>query len=259
MTVALHSNISEGKKKQVEHMFNRIAFRYDLLNQLLSFGIHNVWRKRAIRLLKSPARAGTERSGGQIRIPIAIGTKSQILDVATGTGDFAIDALKLNPEKITGIDISEDMLAFGRKKIERKNLSGTIELLKADAEDLPFPDNHFDAATVGFGVRNFENLEKGLSEISRTLKKDGTLAVLEFSIPEKFPMKQLYNFYLKNICPLIGRMISKDPVAYTYLFTSVSAFPYGEKFRNILLGCGFSKADVFPQTFGIVTIYIAKK
>ena len=254
MTVALHSNISEGKKKQVEHMFNRIAFRYDLLNQLLSFGIHNVWRKRAIRLLKSEI-PGPHRNGTFGRA----NPKSQILDVATGTGDFAIDALVLNPEKITGIDISEDMLAFGRKKIERKNLSSTIELLKADAEDLPFPDNHFDAATVGFGVRNFENLEKGLSEICRTLKKDGTLAVLEFSIPEKFPMKQLYNFYLKNICPLIGRMVSKDPVAYTYLFTSVSAFPYGEKFRHILLRCGFSKADAFPQTFGIVTIYIAKK
>ena len=123
----------------------------------------------------------------------------------------------------------------------------------------PFPENHFDAATVGFGVRNFENLEKGLAEVCRTLKKGGSFAVLEFSIPEKFPMKQLYNFYLKNICPLLGKMISKNPVAYNYLFESVRNFPYGEKLKKIMLGCGFSQVSVYPQTFGIVTIYIAKK
>jgi demethylmenaquinone methyltransferase/2-methoxy-6-polyprenyl-1,4-benzoquinol methylase len=244
MNVTPYSNVSEGKKVQVEKMFNEIAFRYDLLNQLLSFGIHKHWRRKAIRLLKSKI----------------LNPKSLLfLDVATGTADFAIDAVTLNPEKIIGIDIAEDMLAIGRKKIEQKNLSPIIQLLQADSENLPFPDNHFDAATVGFGVRNFENLEKGLSEICRTLKKGGTLAVLEFSIPEKFPMKHLYNFYFKNICPLLGRMVSKNPVAYTYLFKSVSNFPYGEKFRRILLNCGFSEAAVFPQTFGITTIYIAKK
>jgi demethylmenaquinone methyltransferase/2-methoxy-6-polyprenyl-1,4-benzoquinol methylase len=240
MNVTPYSNVSEGKKEQVEKMFNEIAFRYDLLNQLLSFGIHNRWRKKAISL-------------------IAKNNPKLVLDIATGTGDFAIEATSFHPEKIIGIDIAEEMLAIGRKKIEEKKLSHIIELVQADSEKIPFPDEHFDAATVGFGVRNFENLEKGLAEICRTLKKGGTLAVLEFSIPEKFPMKQLYNFYLKNICPLLGRIISKNPVAYTYLFKSVSGFPYGNKFKNILLGCGFAEADIFPQTFGIVTIYLAKK
>ena len=243
MAVTPYTNTAEGKKEQVERMFNEIAFRYDLLNQLLSFGIHNRWRRKAIRLLNS-----------ELLTP-----DSHLLDIATGTADFAIDAIELNPGKITGIDISEDMIAIGRKKVEEKKLSHLIELKKADSEDLPFPENHFDAATVGFGVRNFEHLEKGLSEICRVLKKDGTLAVLEFSIPEKFPMKQLYNFYMKFICPLLGRMISQNPVAYTYLFESVQQFPYGENFKKILLRCGFSEASVYPQTFGIVTIYIAKK
>ena len=241
--VTPYSNVSEGKKEQVEKMFNEIAFRYDLLNQLLSFGIHKRWRRKAIQFLKS-----------EIRNP-----KSELLDVATGTGDFAIDSTKLNPEKITGIDISEDMLTIGRKKIEEKNLSDIIELKKADSENLPFENDSFDAATVGFGVRNFENLDKGLSEICRVLKKGGAFAVLEFSIPEKFPMKQFYHFYLSIICPFIGRIISKNPVAYDYLFKSVSSFPYGENFKSILLKCGFSEANAYPQTFGVVTIYIAKK
>lgn len=240
MAVTPYSTASEGKKEQVEKMFNEIAFRYDLLNQLLSFGIHNLWRKKAISL-------------------IAKNDPKIILDVATGTADFAIDAVLLNPTKVIGIDIANDMLSIGRKKVEQKGLSRIIELSQANSEELPFPDNHFDAATVGFGVRNFENLEKGLSEICRTLKKGGTFAVLEFSIPEKFPMKQLYNFYLSIICPLLGRLISKNPVAYTYLFKSVKDFPYGERFTKILLNCGFSEAAAFPQTFGIVTIYIAKK
>jgi len=244
MNVTPYANVSEGKKEQVEKMFNEIAFRYDLLNQLLSFGIHKHWRRKSIQLLKSQI----ENSKSLI-----------LLDVATGTADFAIDAVTLNPDKITGIDIAEDMLAIGRKKLEQKKLTHIIELLQADSENLPFPDNHFDAATVGFGVRNFENLEKGLSEICRTLKKGGTLVVLEFSIPEKFPMSLLYNFYLSIICPLLGRMVSKNPVAYTYLFKSVSNFPYGERFKSILLNCGFSEARVYPQTFGITTIYIAKK
>lgn len=244
MNVTPYSNVPEGKKEQVEKMFNEIAFRYDLLNQLLSFGIHKRWRRKAILLLKS-----------QILNP-----KSLIfLDVATGTADFAIDAVKLNPEKIIGIDISDDMLAVGRKKIEQKKLSHIIELIKADSENLPFPENHFDAATVGFGVRNFENLEKGLSEVCRVLKKGGTFAVLEFSIPEKFPMNYIYNFYLKNICPFLGRIISKNPVAYEYLFKSVSNFPHGERFKTILLNCGFADVTFFPQTFGITTLYLAKK
>ncbi len=253
MVVTPYSNASEGKKEQVEKMFNEIAFRYDLLNQLLSFGIHNLWRKKAINLLQEA------NIGPRPNEKPSVEPKPIILDVATGTADFAIDAIALNPSKIIGIDIANDMLAVGRKKIEEKNLSNTIELLQANSENLPFADNYFDAATVGFGVRNFENLEKGLSEICRTLKKGGTFAVLEFSIPEKFPMQQLYNFYLEQICPLLGRMISKNPVAYIYLFKSVKSFPYGENFKSILLKCGFSKVQFYPRTFGIVTIYIAKK
>jgi len=243
--VTPYSNVSEGKKEQVEKMFNEIAFRYDLLNQLLSFGIHKRWRRKAIRLVSSSLFPHS--------------SSLCIIDVATGTAAFAIDAVALNPKKIIGIDISDDMLDIGRKKVAEKNLSGIIELTRADSENLPFDENHFDAATVGFGVRNFENLEKGLSEICRTLKEGGIFAVLEFSIPQKFPMKQFYHFYLKNICPLIGRIISKNPVAYDYLFKSVSGFPYGEKFKDILLKCGFSEVNIFPCTFGIVTIYIAKK
>ena len=218
MVVTPYSNVSEGKKEQVERMFNEIAFRYDLLNQLLSFGIHNRWRKKAIQLIDS--RLKTQGS--------------KIIDVATGTAAFAIDAVALKPKKIIGIDISDDMLAIGRKKVREKKLSDIIELIHADSENLPFPENHFDAATVGFGVRNFENLEKGLSEVCRTLKKGGILAVLEFSIPQKFPMKQFYHFYLSTICPVVGRIISKNPVAYNYLFKSVSGFPYGENFKSIL-------------------------
>lgn len=243
MTVTPYSNVSEGKKEQVEKMFNAIAFRYDLLNQLLSFGIHKRWRRKAIAILKSRVQSPSPR----------------ILDIATGTADFAIDAVKLRPEKITGIDISDEMLTIGRKKVKEKNLSSLIELVNADSENLPFPENHFDTATVGFGVRNFEHLEKGLSEISRTLKKNGALAVLEFSVPENFPMKQVYNFYLSTICPLIGRIISGNPVAYKYLFNSVRNFPYGENFKSILLRSGFSRVEIFPQTFGIATIYLAKK
>jgi len=244
MNVTPYSNAAEGKREQVEKMFNEIAFRYDLLNQLLSFGIHNRWRKKSIRLLESRIKNQESRI---------------FLDVATGTGDFAIDALALKPEKIIGIDISEEMLAVGKKKIEQKKLSSKIQLLQADSEALPFPENHFDAATVGFGVRNFENLEKGLAQVCRVIKKGGTFAILEFSIPEKFPMKQLYHFYLSTVCPLAGKMVSKNPIAYEYLFKSVSKFPYGEKFKAILLNCGFSEVSYYPQTFGIVTIYLAKK
>ena len=243
MVVTPYSNVSEGKKEQVEKMFNEIAYRYDLLNQLLSFGIHKSWRRKAIRLIK----------------PHLTNQSLQILDIASGTADFAIDAVKLNPEKITGIDISEDMLAVGRKKVNDRNLSGIISLMKADAENLPFLENHFNAATVGFGIRNFENLEKGLSEVCRVIKKGGSFAILEFSIPQKFPMKQLYHFYLSAVCPFLGRMISKNPVAYNYLFKSVSSFPFGEKMKKILLSCGFADVQVFPQTSGIVTIYLAKK
>ena len=243
ITITPYTHSENGKKEQVEKMFDEIAFRYDLLNQLLSFGIHKRWRKKTIQLIASSAQ----------------NKNMHLLDIATGTADFAIEAMRLNPGKITGIDISKDMLAIGRKKLEEKKLSGKIELLHADSENLPFLNDHFHAATVGFGIRNFENLEKGLSEVCRTLQKGGTFAILEFSFPEKFPVKQLYHFYLKNICPLLGKLISKNPVAYEYLFKSVYNFPYGEKLKSILLTCGFSEVRFYPQTLGIVTIYIAKK
>lgn len=230
------------KKEHIREMFNQIAFRYDTLNSLLSFGIHKCWRRKTIRMLSSK-----------------VTPTPCVLDVATGTADFAIDALALNPEQVTGIDISEEMLAQGRKKILLKELSGRIELKKADCENLPFRNETFDVVTVGFGVRNFEHLEAGLSEICRVLKKNGTLAVLEFSMPGTFLIKQVYNFYLKNLCPFFGKILSGSPVAYYYLFHSVKTFPYGENFKNILLNNGFSEVNYFPQTFGIVTIYLAKK
>ncbi|MFH1004005.1 MAG: bifunctional demethylmenaquinone methyltransferase/2-methoxy-6-polyprenyl-1,4-benzoquinol methylase UbiE [Bacteroidota bacterium] len=240
--VVIHPSLS-GRLGGAE-MFNVIAFRYDLLNQLLSFGIHKHWRKKAIQLLS----------------PFVIHhSSSVILDVATGTADFAIDACSINPKKVIGIDIAEDMLKLGKEKIKKKNLSEKIELMLADSENLPFQTNSFDAATVGFGVRNFKNLEKGLSEIHRTLKYGGVLAVLEFSMPQKFPMKQFYYFYLKNICPLVGKFISGDNTAYTYLFKSVQEFPGGESFIKILKDVGFSEISFFHQTFGITTIYLAIK
>lgn len=224
-------------------MFDSIAFRYDLLNQVLSMGIHHRWRKKAIRLLKSRLTS----------------THPAVLDIATGTAAFAIDAMALSPSQVTGIDISADMLVHGQKKVKELNLAEKIRLLQADSEALPFQSDSFDAATVGFGVRNFENLDKGLSEIARVLKSGSYLAVLEFSIPQKFPMNLLYKFYLSVICPFIGKLVSGNPIAYNYLFRSVEAFPYGENFRKILLKNGFREASCHPQTFGIVTIYLAKK
>jgi len=202
--------------------------------------VDKIWRKTAIRFLK-PVNPRT------------------ILDVATGTGDFAIQSLVLDPEKVTGIDISEGMLKIGREKVERLNLSPKIELLKGDSENLEFSDNSFDAVTVGFGVRNFEDLEKGLSEILRVLKPGATLVVLEFSRPRKFPMRQLYNFYFKNILPGLGRLRSKDKSAYTYLPESVEAFPDGIDFENILKKVGFKETSCRTLTFGISSIYIARK
>ena len=196
-----------SKKKQVSNMFDNIAPWYDFLNHFLSLGIDYSWRKKAIKVL---AKA-------QPKI---------ILDVATGTADFAIEANKqLQPEKVVGIDISNEMLEVGRKKIAKKNLGKRIELQLGDSENLPFPNNTFDAVTVAFGVRNFENLEKGMKEMNRVLKPGGTVVVLEFSRPTLFPFKQFYNFYFKNILPLIGRLTSKDPKAYNYLYESVQVFP----------------------------------
>ena len=178
-----------------------------------------------------------------------------VLDVATGTADLAIALAKSNPDKIIGIDISNGMLEVGRKKIAKKGLTQLITLEQADSEDLPFADNHFDAITVAFGVRNFENLEKGLSEMLRVLKPNGKLLVLEFSQPQKFPFKQVYNFYFKNILPGLGKLVSKDSSAYTYLPESVGAFPYGKKFTTILEKVGYKNTRLQPVTFGVATIY----
>jgi demethylmenaquinone methyltransferase/2-methoxy-6-polyprenyl-1,4-benzoquinol methylase len=229
-----------GKKDQVARMFNNISRNYDFLNHFLSLGIDRGWRKRAIGLLK----------------PLQ---PKYILDVATGTGDFAFQALDLNPDKVIGVDISEGMLEVGRKKIAKRNLADKIELGRGDSENLLFEENKFDAVTVGFGVRNFENLEKGLREIYRVLKPDAMLVVLEFSRPRKFPFRQLYNFYFKVILPKIGRLISKDKSAYTYLPASVEAFPDGKDFENILRQTGFKNTTCRPLTFGISSIYTARK
>lgn len=221
-------------------MFNNIAPRYDLLNHLLSAGIDITWRKKVINIV----RRHTHRT---------------ILDLATGTGDLAIEAAGLQPEKIVAADISTEMLKYQHKKLLRKNLSHLIELVHADAENLPFENDTFDVAMVAFGVRNFENLEKGLSEIHRVLKNGGLIVVLEFSKPERFPVKQLYNFYFRNILPGIGRLISKNNSAYTYLPDSVGHFPSGKDFAMFLEKTGFSQTTVQPVTMGIASIYTGKK
>ena len=230
----------QSKKGQVEEMFNNISHKYDLLNHLLSVNIDKIWRKKAVRRLISAQ-------------------PKFVLDIATGTGDFAVAITKLPGVKVTGIDISEGMLDVGWKKIEKKGLTEVIELLKADSENLPFGNNIYDAATVGFGVRNFENLEKGLSEILRVLKPGAKFLILEFSKPKKTPFKQLYSFYFTKILPFIGRLISKDSNAYTYLPESVNEFPDGERFLTILADVGFINNKSFPQTFGIAIIYEANK
>jgi demethylmenaquinone methyltransferase / 2-methoxy-6-polyprenyl-1,4-benzoquinol methylase len=240
MTVVPYKDKEKSKKEQVADMFNNISKRYDLLNHLLSAGIDIVWRKKAIKQLKHEQ-------------------PKLMLDIATGTGDFAIEALALNPDKIIGVDISEGMLEMGRQKMKRLGLEEKIELQLGDSEKLLFEDNKFDAAIVSFGVRNFENLEQGLADIFRVLRPGGTLVVLEFSKPKHFPFKQIYNFYFKYILPIIGKIISKDNSAYTYLPESVQAFPDGPQFLNILEKVGFNSTRCKTLTFGISSIYVGKK
>lgn len=229
-----------AKKQQVARMFNRISGRYDFLNHFLSLGIDILWRKKAIRLLKDKH-------------------PKQILDVATGTGDFAIEALALDPDRVIGVDISEGMLDVGRAKLTQRKLDKRIELRTGDSENLPFEDNIFDAVIVAFGVRNFENLEAGLKEMHRVLKPGGTVVILEFSKPSKFPMKQLYNAYFTAILPTVGRLISRDDSAYRYLPESVQAFPDGKDFLNVLSGTGFKNPKCDPLTFGISSLYWGSK
>lgn len=239
-TVTPYKNHTASKKEQVAEMFNNIAPKYDFLNQLLSLGIHKGWRKKAIELIKDKK-------------------PKTILDIATGTGDFAIEAMKLSPDKVVGVDISEGMLKLGIEKINKLGLQHKIELKLGDSENLPFGDNSFDAITVGFGVRNFENLEKGIADIHRVLNNGGVLSILEFSKPQNFPIKQVYHFYFRYVTPLIGKIFSKDNSAYTYLPESVNAFPAGEDFLKVLQQAGFKETKAYPLTFGIASIYIAKK
>jgi demethylmenaquinone methyltransferase/2-methoxy-6-polyprenyl-1,4-benzoquinol methylase len=238
--VVPYKDQSKSKKEQVANMFNTISPQYDFLNHLLSGGIDIIWRKKAIKLLQNK------------------GIKT-MLDIATGTGDFAIEALKINPEKIVGVDISEGMLSFGQEKIKKMGLEKTIQLQKGDSEKPPFSDNSFDAVIVSFGVRNFENLQKGLTDMFRVTKPGGYCLILEFSNPRKFPMKQFYTFYSKYCLPFLGKMISKDPSAYTYLPESVKAFPDGPEFIQIFKSVGYSETNWIPMTGGICSIYIGQK
>lgn len=240
MEVVPYKEDKATKKEQVARMFDSISHRYDFLNHFLSLGIDTAWRKKAITMLRPH----------QPKI---------ILDVATGTGDFALQALRINPDKVIGVDISEGMLDEGRKKMVNRRVTDKIELLSGDSEKLPFEENKFDAVTVGFGVRNFENLKQGLEEIRRVLKPGGMLVILEFSRPKKFPFKHVYNFYFKFILPKLGRMISRDKVAYSYLPESVEAFPDGDDFTAILKSVGFNQTACKPVTFGISSIYSARK
>ena len=229
-----------GKKEQITKMFDTISKNYDGLNRVISFGIDIKWRKKVVEILKKEH-------------------PKSILDIATGTGDLAIALVKTGAKKIIGLDISPGMLAVGKDKVKDKKLDNTIEMVVGDSENLVFDDNSFDAVTVSFGVRNFETLETGMAEILRVLKPNGSLVILETSVPTKTPYKQGYTFYTKNILPLIGRMFSKDNSAYGYLSESASVFPHGENFNNILREIGFIDVTNKPQTFGVASIYIAKK
>ena len=229
-----------GKKEQVAKMFDNISGNYDNLNRVISFGIDIKWRNKVLDM-------------------VAKTNPKTILDIATGTGDLAILMTKTNAYKIIGFDISDGMLEVGRQKINAQNLQSRIEMVLGDSEKMPYDNNTFDAITVAFGVRNFENLEIGLSEILRVLKPNGLFVILETSVPEKFPYKQGYNFYSKNILPIIGKLFSKDNVAYGYLSESAANFPYGEKLNNILRNIGFIDVVAMPQTFGVATIYSASK
>jgi demethylmenaquinone methyltransferase/2-methoxy-6-polyprenyl-1,4-benzoquinol methylase len=239
-TVKPYKNSELGKKEQVTQMFDTISGNYDGLNRVISFGIDIKWRKKVLKL-------------------VAAKNPKTILDIATGTGDLAILMSETNAEKIIGLDLSVGMLEVGKTKIAAKNLSNKIEMVVGDSENLPFEDNSFDAITVAFGIRNFETLDKGLAEIYRVLKPNGIFVILETSNPTKTPYKQGYTFYTKNILPIIGKLFSKDNVAYGYLSESASVFPFGEALNNILRKIGFIDVVAMPQTFGVATIYSATK
>jgi len=240
MTVKPYKASGGSKKTQVAGMFNNIAPKYDFLNHFLSMGIDKIWRKRAINLLKD------------LNSPL-------ILDVATGTGDLALEANRRLGCKVIGVDISTEMLKVAEEKIAKRKLNDMISVLEGDSENLPFENNSFDAVMVAFGVRNFENLNKGLSDMARTLKVGGKMVVLEFSKPVYFPFKQLYLFYFRYILPWLGGVISKDRAAYTYLPESVLNFPDGKRFDEELRLAGMTPLKRFKQTMGIATIYLSEK
>ena len=229
-----------SKKEEVAEMFNNISKRYDFLNHFLSLGIDKLWRKKAVKQLKE---LNPER----------------MLDIATGTGDFAVALLKLNPKEIIGVDISSGMLEVGNDKMRKRGYSDKIKLILGDSENLQFDDSYFDGVTVAFGVRNFENLEKGLGEMLRVIKPGGKAVILEFSKPKKFPIKQLFGFYSKRLIPFIGKMVSKDKRAYAYLPESVEAFPEGQAFMDIMSSVGYKSVHGIPVSGGIATIYVGIK
>ena len=230
-----------GKKDQVTQMFNNISNEYDGLNRVISLGIDQSWRKKVVRIV------------GSIN-------PDTILDIATGTGDLAImHAEKTKANKIVGLDIAEGMLNVGKEKVAQRKLEDRIEMVVGDSENLPFEDNSFDAITVSFGIRNFEDLEKGLGEIYRVLKPNGKFVILETSVPSKFPFKQGYKFHCNILLPLIGKLFSKDKKAYGYLSESAANFPHGERLNNILKKIGFIDVKDLPQTFGVASIYVSSK
>ena len=235
-----YNKADASKKQEVEEMFDNISGKYDFLNHFLSLGIDKIWRKKAVKILK------------QFNPKV-------IMDMATGTGDFAIEALKLNPERIVGVDLSNGMLEVGRKKMKAKKVDHIIEMVQGDSENLSFEDNTFDAFTVGFGVRNFQNLDNGLTELLRVLKPGGVGVILEFSKPKKFPVKQYYKFHSKYIIPTIGKAISKDKAAYSYLPESVAAFPEGQTFIDIMSDIGYKNVQSKRVGGGIATIYYGIK
>ena len=230
----------KSKKQEVAEMFDNISARYDFLNHFLSLGIDKIWRRKAINQLRST--------------PV-----KKIIDIATGTGDFAIAALKLNPEEVIGLDISAGMLAVGEQKMIKNKVDSIIKMQLGDSENIPYDSNYFDALTVGFGVRNFENLELGLAEMLRVLKPGGKAVILEFSKPKRFPIKQIFGFYSRYFIPFFGKRISKDAQAYSYLPESVAAFPEGKDFEEILHKIGYKNIESTLVSGGIATIYAGIK
>jgi demethylmenaquinone methyltransferase/2-methoxy-6-polyprenyl-1,4-benzoquinol methylase len=239
-TITPYKDSSLGKKEQVTQMFDNISGNYDSLNRVISLGIDIKWRDKVVALI-------TEKN------------PETILDIATGTGDLVILMAKTSAKKIIGLDISAGMLEVGKQKIAKANLTDRIEMVLGDSENMPYPDNNFDAITVSFGIRNFETLEKGLAEIYRVLKPNGLFVILETSVPTKFPFKQGYAIYTRFILPIIGKIFSKDNNAYGYLSKSAANFPFGEELNNILRKISFIDCNAMPQTFGVATIYTATK